>query len=199
MKTIKPILLLAVICLFALPMSAQKIKLKGKPAFLLDAKELLVEYKYDNMKVGKKTEAEYVQKKTEKLNKKEAGKGDEWAKAWIEDREKRFAPNFEDLYNKHTKFGKVSREAKDATHKLVVHTTFTEPGYNVGVSRMDASLNMTITFVEIASNKVIATMTLDKVPGRGGMGYDFDTGFRIEEGYAKAGKAAAKYLAKKVK
>jgi hypothetical protein len=33
------------------------------------------------------TEAEYVKKHKENGNKKEAGKGDAWEKAWVEDRE----------------------------------------------------------------------------------------------------------------
>jgi hypothetical protein len=35
------------------------------------------------------------------------------------------------------------------------------------------------------------------VPGRGAMGNDYDTGFRIQEAYAKCGKETGAFLAKK--
>ena len=40
-------------------------------------------------------------------------------------------------------------------------------------------------------------MKVLNAPGTTFMGYDFDTGLRISEAYAKAGKEIAGYLAKK--
>ena len=79
---------------------AQKIKLtEGSLAALRDEKEINTEFTYDGMSVGKyKDEAEYVAKKTEEYNKKEAGRGDNWAKNWVLDRKDKFEPKFNELF-----------------------------------------------------------------------------------------------------
>ena len=78
-----------------------------------------------------------------------------------------------------------------------VHTTFVEPGYNIGISRRDANINLTITYTDTDNNE-LGKITVTKSPGRLGMGMDFDTGLRIQEAYAKAAKELAKYYNKKV-
>jgi len=80
---------------------------------------------------------------------------------------------------------------------MIVETTFTEPGYNIGVMSKVASINLKITFVDKAGKK-LAIMTIEKVPGRDAMGFDYDTGVRIEEAYAKAGKSVGKFIDKKI-
>ena len=84
-----------------------------------------------------------------------------------------------------------------ANYTMIVETTFTEPGFNVGVMSKVASINLKITFVD-KSGKEMAKMTIDKVPGRDAMGFDYDTGVRIEEAYAKAGKSVGKFIDKKI-
>ncbi len=60
-----------------------------------------VEYDYSEFGVGKfVTEQEYLDKKSAEYNAKEAGKGDAWKKAWVEDRKYRYEPKFEELFNK---------------------------------------------------------------------------------------------------
>lgn len=52
------------------------------------------------MGVGKfKDEADFVNKKKSEYNKKENGRGDKWEKSWIADRELRYQPHFEELFN----------------------------------------------------------------------------------------------------
>ena len=46
-------------------------------------------------------------------------------------------------------------------------------------------------------DNVEAKMTIKKVPGQGGFGADFDSGYRLQESYAKLGKTLAKYIDKK--
>lgn len=181
-------------------LQAQKITLKsGGFDYLKGQKTILVKYDYSGMAVGKfDTEEEYVAEKTAGYNKDEAGKGDKWKTAWNEDKANRYEPKFEELFNKvmDAEGMKCDKAAKDAKYQIVVHTTFIEPGFNVGVMRKDASLNAEIKIIEISSGKEMAFVTVTGCPGRGGMGYDFDTGFRIEEGYAKLGKSMAGYILK---
>ncbi|HEX5152114.1 MAG TPA: hypothetical protein VFW07_11755 [Parafilimonas sp.] len=174
---------------------AQKIKVTdGNLDAIKSETSLNIEYTYDSMKVGKYDhEADYVAKKTEDYNKKEAGKGDTWAKSWVEDRKYRFEPKFEELFTEY------SEKAKDkkAKYTLIFKTIFTEPGYNVGVMRKNAKINAIALIVETANrDNVLAKLTVDDALGRTFGGYDFDTGERIAEAYADAGKALGKYLKK---
>ena len=119
--------------LFSANLNAQKIKLvEGSLDAVKTESSIGIEYTYDSMKVGKfDKEADYVAKKTEDYNKKEEGKGDTWAKAWVDDRQYKFEPKFEELFTEYS--GKT--KSKNAKYILVFKTIFTEPGYNVGISR----------------------------------------------------------------
>jgi len=185
--------------LFTTQVFSQKINLtSGNLDFLKGQKVLNIEYDYDNMAVGKyDKEADYVKEKVADYNKKEAGKGDEWKKNWIADRKKRYEPKFEELFN--DKGVLQAGNNAQAAYTMIVKTTFTEPGFNVGVMRKDASVNFEVIFVKTDSKEEVAKITMLKSPGRGGMGYDFDAGFRIQEAYAKAGKSLIHYLAKQLK
>jgi hypothetical protein len=193
---------LSLIWVSGVALHAQKITLKnGGFDYLKGQKTILVQYDYSGMAVGKfDKEEEYVAGKTADYNKDEAGKGDKWKTAWYEDRGKRYEPKFEELFNKNMADEGIqcSKDAKDAKYQIIVHTTFIEPGFNVGVMRKDASLNADIKIVETATGKELAYITVTGCPGRGGMGYDFDTGFRIEEGFAKLGKSISAFILKKL-
>ena len=68
-----------------------------------------------------------------------------------------------------------------------------ETGYNIGISRKNASINVEAIFVKTNDKStLLALITMTKVPGRGSA--DFDTGYRIGEAYAKAGKELATYI-----
>ncbi|MCX7768621.1 MAG: hypothetical protein N2110_06330 [Flavobacteriales bacterium] len=182
----------------ALPTSAQKIRLEsGSLDFMKSTKAFKVSYIFTDMKVGKKTEDEYLNEKAAKYDREEPGRGGKFKESWFRDRETRFYPKFEELFNEHaSKVGlKISRKEGEAD--MVVHTTFTEPGYNVGVSRMPASINLIITFKQ--GDKELAKISLTGVPGQTFGGYDFDTGLRIQEAYAKAGKELAQFLVNQLK
>ncbi len=201
MKTIKTVFVaLLVLCMTAV--QAQKIKVtNGDLTFLKGQTEVLLEYDYSDMAVGKfDKEADYVAKKTTEYNDKNAGTGDEWAVKWEADREGRFHPKFEELINNYTKkvdcnFNQTNIKAK---YTLILKTVFTEPGFNIGVMRKDAMINVEVLFVETENHdNVLAVMTMTNVPGRGAMGNDYDSGYRIQEAYAKGGKSLGAYLVKK--
>lgn len=179
---------------------AQKIKLKeGNLSTLKGVKKMNVKYDYSGMTCTTKNipEDEFVAKKKEEYNKKESGKGDKWADSWVADREKRFHVHFKDMFEKESdmQIGSLPEEK----YTLIFKTTHVETGYNIGVSRRDASIDGEALVVETANpSNVIARMTIDNVPGRTGGGYDFDTGERLAEAYEKAGKSLGKYFSKQV-
>ena len=181
-----------------LPRAAQKMKMRsGSFSALKGEKTVNIQFTYDNMMVGKYTEADYLAKKTKEYNEKEAGKGDNFAKSWVADRVARFEPKFEELFNDGGSLS-GSRDNADAKYTLVVNTDFTEPGYNIGVSKMPASINATIKLVEKAGGNELGAMQVVGVPGSQFGGYDFDTGSRLAESYAKLGKELRKYIDKNV-
>lgn len=181
--------------------SAQKIKLvSGKLGFLKSEKSVAIVYDYSGMGVGKfKNEQDYLDKKTDEYNKKEAGKGDQWAASWEGDRATRFQPKFEELLNKNvTGFGPVFGNGASGTDVVMkVRTTFTEPGYNIVISRQPAMINIEVIFSK--GGKDVAKITLVGAPGSSFGGYDYDTGVRISEAYAKAGKELGKFIVKTAK
>lgn len=181
--------LVALLCL-STTVFAQKFKVvSGDVKALKDITSLRMEYLYSPMSVGKfDDEKDYLEKKSKEYNSKESGKGDKWKNSWIEDRNRRFEPAFEELFNKHANNTKAGNSG---TYKMVMHTTFTEPGFNVHVMRKNAVINATFSIYD-EQGKLIAKIEMEKAPGRTFGGYDYDTGARIEECYAMAGKALAK-------
>lgn len=181
--------------------SAQK-WITGKDlSYLKGQKEILLQFTYDNMTVGKKSESEYIKEKVEDYNKKEAGKGDAWAKSWTADRATIYEPKFEELFNKSA--GEKlsgSRKNTSAKYTLIVHTTRTEPGFNIGVMKKNAEGDFELSIVETANpTKVLSTGILKNIPGSQFAGYDYDVSSRVKESYAKAGKMVGKTLAKATK
>lgn len=201
MRTKSLIMAGAILVAFTTGAFAQKIKVKGDMKFMKEVKVLDLEFTYDDMSVGKyDNEEDYLAERVAKRNEDEPGKGDEWRESWVNDREERFEPKFEELFNKYLSDEgiKAERGMNDAAYKAVIHTTHTEPGFNVGVMRRPAHINAEVMFINKETGETVATMNLDKVPGQDAMGYDFDTGFRLQESYAKLGKAIGKYIVKKV-
>jgi len=198
MRKVKTLLTFVAIIAITSSVFGQKIKvIEGNLKFLNGVKSLKVEYTYDNMKVGKYEEEEYVEKKREAYNKKEAGKGDTWVKNWTKDRENRFQPKFEQLFSKYlTKANVNASPNEDAEYTLIIHTYFTEPGYYIGISSAPAMINSEAIFVKSDNHdNVLCVLDMKKAPGNSGAG--FDTGERIKEAYAKTGKSLAKFLLKK--
>lgn len=170
---------------------AQKIKfIEGDKNALAGITAVKTQYTYEPMSVGKlDKEADYINKKQTEYNTKEAGKGDKWKKDWIADRTERYQPQFEELFQKHCK---VKVDSK-AAYTMIVKTFHTEPGFNIAIARKNAEVSGEIWVLD-ASGKVVAKMSFERAPGRSFGGYDYDTGFRIQEAYAALGKSIAKYF-----
>ncbi|MEP7278119.1 MAG: hypothetical protein ABI813_05725 [Bacteroidota bacterium] len=197
MKKFKTGILVAGLVLFAAHGQAQRIKItEGDLSALKNETSIRTEFTYENMNVGKHaSEAEYLAKKTADYNKKEAGKGDRWAKDWVLDRKDKYEPKFNELFEKSSGMT-VNGGKNNARYTLIYKTNYTEPGFNIGVMRHNAETNAEVWIVETATNKVIAKLTVEKALGRTFGGYDYDTGVRIAECYADAGKALGKFIKK---
>ncbi|MCB0795424.1 MAG: hypothetical protein KDB88_11865 [Flavobacteriales bacterium] len=194
------IVTLAAAVSIALGASAQKMKMtSGDFSALKGQSKVDIQFTYENMKVGKKSEADYLKEKRADYEKDEAGKGDKFVQSWNDDRELRFEPKFLQLFNDEGK-GPIEggKGLEDATYAFVIQTNMTEPGYNIGISKMPASINATVTLIERNGGKELGKMEVTGVPGSQFGGYDFDTGSRLAESYAKLGKELRQYLEKKV-
>jgi len=193
MKKIASLAFVLLISGIILQANGQKIKtVSGNPDILKSETTINIEFVYENVSVGKyKNEQDYITAKTEEYNKKEPGKGDSWAASWKRDKEARFEPKFEELFTI-TSGMTISDRAK---YTLIFKTISIEPGFNIGITRKNAEIDAEVWIVETANrdNKV-CVLTISNVPGGTAFGYDFDTGLRISEAYANAGKKLAKYL-----
>ena len=182
--------------------NAQKTKLEsGNLSALKGEKVFNLQYEYADLKVGNKEEADYIKEKVEKYNNTEAGKGDKWKEAWFNDRKKRYQPKFEELLNKYFAEEGISAasDKKDAKYTIIVKTFMIEPGFNIELARMPAVIYLVFNIVKTAEqSNSIAKITMNRVPGTDVAGFDYDSGYRISEAYAKAGKVLAKFMIKNI-
>lgn len=200
MKNLKTLMLAAIFIVSAAAVSGQKLK-SGDVKVLNGQKVLNLQYDYSKMAVGKfKNEKDYVEDGIIDRNKKKPGTGDDWGKKWVSDRQDRFQPMFEkNLNNKIDIAGVFAKEnAENAKYTLICRTTFTEPGFNVGVMSKKAFIDMEVDVVETANpGTVLATIALPKQVSTYMGGYDFDTGARIQSCYDRAGDNLGNFLVKK--
>ncbi|MCX6280306.1 MAG: hypothetical protein NT004_19755 [Bacteroidetes bacterium] len=177
---------------------SQKLK-SGDMTALKGQTAINIQYDYSNMAVGKfKSESEYVADRVAEMNKEIAGSGDNWAKSWVNDRTSKFQPAFESELNSKLKDEKVvaGENNQAAKYTLIIHTTFTEPGWNVGLARDYAHINIEVALVETAAkDKPLAIISMDKLKDVGG-GFVFDTGSRLKSCYERAGTNLGKFLIK---
>ena len=203
MKNLKIILGVVALVFFTANLNAQKIKVvTGELSSFKGLTEINVEYDYSEMAVGKyKTEEAYIEKKKKEYNDDEPGKGDKWEEEWHADKENTYQMKFEQLFNLVMLSEETGMEVgffPSSDYTLIVKTTFLEPGFNIGIQRKDASINVELMLVNTEEpENIIVQVNMDKVPGRGAMGGDFDVEYRIGEAYAKCGKELAQYIYKK--
>lgn len=194
MKTLHSILTLLIFLVATNSVNAQKIKvIQGDPKVLRSETSINIEFTYSpDMKVGKMTEAAYIEKRKKDMNDKAPGGGDKWAASWVTDRKSAYEPKFIRLF---TETSKMSNEA-NARYTLIFNTIFTEPGFSAGWPvNKNALISGTASIVETSNkNNVIAVLSVENAPGRMAMGVDFATSWRIAEAYAMAGRELARYI-----
>lgn len=181
---------------------AQKLKvLDGNIKNLKGIFEYNLEFIYSNLEIPKyDSEEEFLADKVKKREEKEAGLGEKFRKSWFSDREEFYHPKYVESFNK--RFGKeeivLDIAKKDAKYTMQIHSTLIYAGYNVGVVRKNAKIDAVITVHETANpNNVLFSGKYFNVQGSGSMGYDFNSGYRISEAYAKLAKSFAGLIKKK--
>jgi hypothetical protein len=190
----KKILLLALICI-STNVFAQKIKLtSGNLDFLKTEQFIDAEFTYENLNVGKMTEADYVEKKMAETK----GDAEAWYAKWIADRETRYEPKFIELFDKYMEKRNISISS-EGKYTMRINTFFIEPGFNVGVMRKNSAINLSISIVNKETNSEEATLSVINSSADNFWGGDFDAAYRIQESYAKAGRELAKFITKKIK
>ena len=180
---------------------AQKLKVtNGDIKNLKEITTYNLEFDYTDVQIPKfDSEEDFLADKMQKREEKEAGGGEKFKKSWFADREERYRPKFTESFNKRFDDGEVSAGINpDAEYTMMVHSTRIYAGYNVGVVRRNAEIDAIITVFETANpDNVLFSGEYTRAQGNGAMGYDFDTGFRISECYAKLAKTFAGYIKKK--
>jgi len=202
MKKIMFLLLMGAFMFPGMKMFAQCKQVSGDVSVLKGQTVINLQYDYSNMAVGKfKDEKDYIAKRTADMNTKKPGDGDRWAEAWKTDRASRFQPMFEkNLNQKTSKFNvNLKENATSAKYTLIIRTTFTEPGFNAVEVHRKAWIALQVDLVETANpSKVIARIDMKKEDSINMMGFDYDTGGRIQSAYDRAGENLGSFLVKNV-
>jgi len=201
-KLLTPCFAAVALLALASTVSAQSVKVEsGDLSFLKGETTLNIEFVYDGLTVGKMTEQAYIDKHVSEANAKEAGSGDRWLEKWKADRTQQYEPKFAELMNKQFTERKTTLKLDrepTAKYTLVLKTTNLDPGFNIGIMRAPASVSTIASFYDTKDrSKTLAVVNILKAPGRDGMGYDFDAGYRLQEGYAKTGKELGILICKK--
>ncbi|GER58345.1 hypothetical protein [Patiriisocius marinus] len=179
---------------------AQKAKvLKGDFKDLKGITEYNLVFDYSDLEIPKyDNEEAFLEDKMAKREKKEAGSGEKFKASWFSDREERYEPKFIESFNKRYEEFQVGKDLPNAEYTMKVHTTLLYAGYNVGVMRQPSKVDAIITIYKTDNpDDVLFSVKYKKAEGNGAMGYDFDSGYRISESYAKLAKTLAKTINKK--
>jgi hypothetical protein len=193
MKLIRLTIALCSVAFLSLNTQAQKVRLiEGDLSALKGNVQFNLQFAYDDMRVGKyDKEADYVAAKTQEYNRKTSGRGDTWAKEWVSDRHNRYEPKFTQLFEKEASFTVTEK----GPYTIIFKTLKTEPGYDAVVKRKNAEISGEAWIVETANpSHVIAKLSVANAPGDVAWGNDYDTGARLAESYATAGRGIAKFL-----
>ena len=191
---------------------AQKVKiLRGDLAFLKGQTSIKTEFVYDDILVAKdRTEAEYLTMNKEALNKKEAGRGDKWEKAWYDCRKERFEPQFRDRFSKRSTISTVDNTAPYTLIFKAIRFTdvdlLIESGLDAGISHRPSFIDAEALIVETQNHDhVLAKLGLTRIPGGyssawtyGGMSGSsvyYEVKVRLGLSYAKAGDLLGEFIA----
>lgn len=195
-------LILAIVCTAFV--YAQKVKItQGSYAALKGISAYNLEFDYSNVQIPKyDSEEDFLKDKMAKRDEKEPGTGERFKASWFSDREERYEPKYIESFNKRFDEGqiKVGTDLPEAEYTMKIHTTMMWAGYNVGIVRKNAKIEATVSVYKTSDPaSVLFSANYTKVEGGGAMGYDFDSGYRISEAYAKLAKKVAADIKKKAK
>ena len=148
-------------------------------------------YTYNDLGVGAfRKEEDYLNKKCEDLKKKDASSCDKFRKDWVEGRKTKFEPKFEELFTKYGEKTAFMTGVNNSTNNevtLEVHTVFIEPGFNIGIAKKPAYIDIEFTFKD-KTGKALCIFYIKNAVGAQMMGFDYDVTSRLVESYAKSAK-----------
>lgn len=170
---------------------------KGDLSVLKGEISINVEMTYEKMAVGDfSKEADYIKKRTQDENAKDPPNGDNWAGEWEAQKKTYFGEKFTLGLTK-TYSIKID---KDAKYTLIVNTKALEPGYQVGVSKRNAGVDLTITLIETGKpEKKLAVLYVERKAETMWRGAAFDVKSRIGDAYFVDGQAVGKFFKKNIK
>ncbi|MCB0456252.1 MAG: hypothetical protein R2776_01125 [Flavobacteriaceae bacterium] len=182
---------------------AQKVKItEGNFKNLKGITAYNLEFDYTGVMIPNyDSEEDFLKDKMAKRDEKDPEAGEKFKKSWFEDRENRYEPKYIESFNKRFKNGEI-KVGKDigAAYTMKIQTTLLWPGYNVGVWRNNSKLEAIVSVYKTEDpSQVLWVANYTKIEGMGAMGYDFDSGYRISEAYAKLAKEVAANIKKKAK
>jgi|GEM_PF-3940627 len=159
--------------------------------YLQGVKTINVKFDYSKTAVGKfSSQQEYIAKK-------EADGKVGFGEKWETQKTTVFIPKFESLINKYTKDKGLEIGTKvEGDLNMVVYVTHIEPGWNIGISRRNATINLEIEIFKKGETEPVVIYGMKNVPGGGAAGFDFDAGYRIGQCFAKAGKELGAFFSK---
>lgn len=189
--------MLVLILVSGVTMAQKKRVLSGDFKNVKGITEFNLVFDYSNLKVDKfETEEAFLEDKMKKRE--EKGTAEAFKKSWFSDREERYEPKFIESFNK--RFDgeiKADKNLASAKYTAKIQTLWIYPGYNVGVVRQPSKLNAIIKVYESANpDNVILSVGYQKVLGNGAAGFDYNSGYRISEAYAKLAKEFAAEIKK---
>lgn len=195
--------LIVALLFIALGSYGQKLKISnGNIKNLKGIEQFDLLFDYTDLQIPKyDSEEDFLKDKMAKREEKEKGSGELFKKDWFDDREEDYHPKFIESFNKRFDDGEVKvSESENAAYLMNIHTTLMSAGYNVGVARKNAMITAEITiYSKDNPDEILFQGTYSKVQGKGAMGHDYDSGFRISECYSKLAKEFAQLILKKTK
>jgi len=157
-------------------------------------------FDYENVQIPKyDSEEAFLKDKMDKRDEKDTGTGEDFRKSWFSDREERYEPKYIESFNKRFDNGEV-KVGKDlgSDYIMKIKTTLMYAGYNVGVVRQNSKIDAIISvYKKDNPSDILYSVQYTQAEGSGAMGYDFDSGYRIAEAYAKLAKTWAGTIQKK--
>jgi hypothetical protein len=158
---------------------------------LTTVKSVNIIYSYSDLSVGAfRKEEDYLNKKCDDLKKKDPSACDKFRADWVAGRKTKFEPKFEELFTKYgtkTAFMSGVNYSTNNEITLEVHTVFIEPGFNIGIAKKPAFIDIEFTFKD-KTGKALCVFFIKNAIGSQMMGFDFDVTSRLVESYAKAAK-----------
>lgn len=157
-------------------------------------------FDYENVQIPKyDSEEAFLKDKMDKRDDKGDEAAENFRESWFGDRAEKYEPKFIESFNKRFDNGEVKVGMDLGSEYIMkIKTTLLYAGYNVGVVRQNSKIDAIISvYKKDNPSDVLYSVQYTQAEGSGAMGYDYDSGYRISEAYAKLAKTWASTIQKK--